>query len=370
MNNKFYVGQNAASFKDLGDSAAVEGVILVVDEEHQYTAGNPDGYVWKLENPFGTQQMADDIFAALKGKFVKGYQAGKAALPPEAELGDGVTIDGNYGQMAYRQVKFGPSHYSDISAPLEGDTAHEYQQNEPRETREMDRKIARTRSYIDKKADEIRIGVENDVDGKLAEVSVSLEGITNTVKGQGESISTLQQTANSLSVEINGENGVKGQLSLKVDKNDNNQVVSMLNIATDELNIKNNRFVLDSDNFKVSADGTVTMTGAEMTNAKVTSNGNDRYVSILEGQVKATSGNWIGQFIGTGIYFDDDASENRYAHYDVDSVTLKYGDTTTIITSTSIITERIIVNGVSLNGEWREIVDGSGNKVTVFCKAQ
>ncbi len=356
MNGKHYIGDKAATFKSTGRTRGIDGVALVVDDGTEYKAGDQLGYVLVLECPYGTQAMADALLEKLRGQSYEGFETTGAALPSGAELGDGVTVKGLYAPIVRRRVQFVGDLAADVSAPTGGDTDHEFGFTDPVQ-RQIERAAARSRSYIEKKADEVRIGVEDEVDGKLSEITVDLEGVKSTVRGQGGdistlqqtakslastvedqggsistlqqtakslastvedqggSISTLQQTATSLNAEINGENGVKGQLSLKVDKTDNNQVVSMLNIATDELNIKNNRFVLDSTNFKVAADGTV-----EMRNAKIESVGREESITIDGGSMAMNGSGWKGYFNRFGVYFtSEDLPDLVGVMYGVDS---------------------------------------------------
>jgi hypothetical protein len=51
---------------------------------------------------------------------------------------------------------------------------------------------------------------------------------------------------------------ITAQLQLKVDRNDNNQIVSMLNASANEINITGNRIAITSDNFQVTKEGTIT----------------------------------------------------------------------------------------------------------------
>lgn len=64
-------------------------------------------------------------------------------------------------------------------------------------------------------------------------------------------------------------NTVEAELELKVAKNDNDQIVSMLNASADLINLKGNRFVVDSTNFKVTKNGTLTCNDAVMNDIDV-----------------------------------------------------------------------------------------------------
>lgn len=51
---------------------------------------------------------------------------------------------------------------------------------------------------------------------------------------------------------------INAELSLKLGKDDNDQIVSMLNASADTVSLKSNRLEIQSDNFTLSADGHIT----------------------------------------------------------------------------------------------------------------
>lgn len=96
------------------------------------------------------------------------------------------------------------------------------------------------------------------------------ETVTSTIQQQEESI-MLKVEAGYISnddLAIYAEVAA-AELELKVGKDENDQIVSMLNASANEINIKGNRLKIDSDNFKLSEDGTMTVKNADITNAKV-----------------------------------------------------------------------------------------------------
>lgn len=137
MNGKHYVGKKAQTFEQYED-VKVDGIRIAASDGAQFTAGNLDGYVLDINCPYGTQQMADDLFSMLGGNVYRGYRATNAVLDPQAELGDGITINGIYSNLAYRRVAFGPSHVSEIAAPGESTLNHEYNYVSPTQ-REIDK---------------------------------------------------------------------------------------------------------------------------------------------------------------------------------------------------------------------------------------
>lgn len=86
---------------------------------------------------------------------------------------------------------------------------------------------------------------------------------------QSEMNSAIEQSANAIELSVNGKikrvdgdiEDLSANLELKVDKNDNDQVVSMINASADEIKLKSNRLIIDSTNFKLNDQGNITATG-------------------------------------------------------------------------------------------------------------
>lgn len=204
MNNSYNALRNITSFRNTGKSKPISGIELMVDEKNMYFAGNDDGYVMTIDCPYGTQEMANDLLAKAKGFEYQGFTAEQVILPPETELGDGVTVAGIYGMVARRSFKFTPGMTSNIEAPRELEVQHEYKYSSPQQ-RKIERQIAETRSTITKTAEEIMLKVEG-IDGKYTEVKTTLDGLTvtdesGTTKIKGSSIETESIAANSISAD-------------------------------------------------------------------------------------------------------------------------------------------------------------------------
>ena len=91
-----------------------------------YEAGHTDGRTLEIKNPFGTQEMAENIFAEIRGYQYQPLSADNALLNPAAEMGDGVTVNGVYSGMFVRATQFGRLMASDIAAPTDEEIEHEF----------------------------------------------------------------------------------------------------------------------------------------------------------------------------------------------------------------------------------------------------
>lgn len=146
MNQKYFIGANAKKSSEGVSLPPISKIILIVDEENAFEAGNDTGYALEVYCPYGTQQMAYDLLAQARGFVYTGYSAKSAQLSPEAELGDGITVGSTYGMLAFRKFSFTPKFTEDIEAPLEKEVDHEYSY-EGTLTKEVKRKLTLGASY-------------------------------------------------------------------------------------------------------------------------------------------------------------------------------------------------------------------------------
>lgn len=91
---------------------------------------------------------------------------------------------------------------------------------------------------------------------------------------------------------------INASLELKIDTD---KLVSVLNASADIINLKGNRFIVESDNFNLSADGTMTAKNGTFT-------GNITATSGKIGDLSLSN----GMLIGTGTYIDSDGAARTY----------------------------------------------------------
>ena len=88
--------------------------------------------------------------------------------------------------------------------------------------------------------------------------------------------SAIKQSADSIKTEVNGtlnNYATTASLELKVSKNDNSQIISMINASADVIKLSSNRFQLDSTYAKINLDGTVAFTGGVISGFEFDGNG-------------------------------------------------------------------------------------------------
>lgn len=89
-------------------------------------SGDTNGRTLEIKNPFGSQQMADNILADINGYQYQPMSAEAAQLNPAAEMGDGVTVNGVYSGIFVRATQFGRLMASNIAAPTDEEIEHEF----------------------------------------------------------------------------------------------------------------------------------------------------------------------------------------------------------------------------------------------------
>lgn len=150
-------------------------VVLQVDEELSYTAGDDTGRTLTAANPFGTQQMAEDMLRRLKGSSYQPYSGTDALLDPAAELGDAVEIRGYYGGIYGRTRKPGKLYSADISAPSDEEIDHEYPYKSSQE-RTVARQNREIKANLQVLADRILAEVEaREADGKAIRSALEVQ---------------------------------------------------------------------------------------------------------------------------------------------------------------------------------------------------
>lgn len=173
----------------------------MVDDDNAITAGDDTGMELVASCAHATQTMVNSILAGVKGHIYQAYSADDANINPAAELGDGVTVNGIYSVIS--RISDDGSGYPDLSAPGEEELEDEYPAAGPM-TQEFNRKIAQTRSSITKTAEQIRLEVENELEGLSSAIKVDLTEISAKISDAENSIEVAITTLDGLTVTDSG----------------------------------------------------------------------------------------------------------------------------------------------------------------------
>lgn len=130
------------------------GVEIVIDEETSVFSGDTTGRVLTINNPWGTQEQADNILASIQGFQYQPYEASGALLTPAAELGDAVSVNGVYSGIYRMSRNHSALMDANISAPQDEEIDHEYPY-ESKENRDINRKFTQVQSEFSLQSNEI-----------------------------------------------------------------------------------------------------------------------------------------------------------------------------------------------------------------------
>lgn len=245
MSDKVFLGTRMAQLDTSPSLAPVSKVILAVDSENAYIAGDDTGRAVEVTCPYGTQEMANNILAALSSYTYTPAMAQDAILDPAAEIGDGLTMGGVYTVLAQSTLTFDGLMTSDAGAPGQAEQESEYKYQSP-VIADINWQLAETRSLISKTSEEILLKVENEIEGLSSSFSVQLGQIQSQVTGLNGQVSSITQKVDNITLSVSN-GSTSSSISLNVD-----------GVVVSSQNIQMNGLVT----FTGLANGTTTIDGA------------------------------------------------------------------------------------------------------------
>ena len=138
-------------------------------------------------------------------------------------------------------------------------------------------------STINQKATEINLGV----DYKLTAYPTTVE-MNSAINLSASSITA------SVSQTYATKASVTASLELKIDKTDNNQIISMINASADVISLTSGRLLINSGNFQLDSAGNITCTGGRIAGWTIT---NDSLDSATTGM---SNGHYYAFYVKTG----------------------------------------------------------------------
>lgn len=185
------------------------------------------------------EQIANNLLPIMKQAVYTPIKSCTCVGNPCLELGEAIRFNTTREivetYLLQRTLTGVQSKRDSISA--QGTQTHSAKVNSIRDTIES---VQKRTSKLERNADHLQSTYEN------------LEDQTN---------SKFEQTAESITAEItnrqNADNVISASLELKVGKNDNDQVVSMINASADQIILSGNRLIVDCTNFGLDYNGQV-----------------------------------------------------------------------------------------------------------------
>lgn len=214
MSDKVFLGTRMAQLDTSPSLAPVSKVILAVDSENAYIAGDDTGRTIEVTCPYGTQEMANNILSALSSYTYTPAMAQDAILDPAAEIGDGLTMGGVYTVLAQSTLTFDGLMTSDAGAPGQAEQESEYKYQSP-VIADINWQLAETRSLISKTSEEILLQVENELQGLSSSFSVQLQQIQSQVTGLNGQVSSITQKVDNITLSVSN-GSTSSSISLSV----------------------------------------------------------------------------------------------------------------------------------------------------------
>ena len=214
MSDKVFLGTRMAQLDTSPSLAPVSKVILAVDSENAYIAGDDTGRTVEVTCPYGTQEMANNILSALSSYTYTPAMAQDAILDPAAEIGDGLTMGGVYTVLAQSTLTFDGLMTSDAGAPGQAEQESEYKYQSP-VIADINWQLAQTRSLISKTSEEILLKVENELEGLSSSFSVQLQQIQSQVTGLNGQVSSITQKVDNITLSVSN-GSTSSSISLSV----------------------------------------------------------------------------------------------------------------------------------------------------------
>lgn len=198
-------------------------VIIHIDDDTQVSAGDDSGRVLEIDNPLGTQAIANEMLAKLRGFRYQPYQADGAMLDPAAEIGDAVNTPSVYGGIYTRSRTFGRLMKADVSAPCDEEINHEYDFESPQE-RKYKREMGDVRASLIIQSNMIQAEViarqnaDNEMSSRITQTSnaITAEVVARQTSVDGlrtETNTKFTQTNAAITAEVNRASTAEGNLS-------------------------------------------------------------------------------------------------------------------------------------------------------------
>lgn len=136
------------------------------------------------------------------------------------------------------------------------------------------------------KVNSIRDTIES-VERRTGKLERNADHLQSTYEDLEEQTNTkFEQTAKSISAEVNRAQKAEGELDasleLKLGRDENDQVISMINASADQIMLRGNRLIIESNNFQLDGNGKVSI--IDSLNFITTSQGDDLVIIGLDGR--------------------------------------------------------------------------------------
>lgn len=171
------------------------------------------------------------------------------------------------------------------SISAQGTQTHSAKVNSIRDTIES---VERRTGKLERNADHLLSAYEDLEQQTSSKFEQTAKSIATEVKratdAEGELKSNITQTADAITAEVTRAQKAEGQLDasleLKLGRDENDQVISMINASADQIMLRGNRLIIESNNFQLDGNGRVSI--IDSLNFIATSQGDDLVIIGLD----------------------------------------------------------------------------------------
>lgn len=188
---------------DTGDLLTVSGVKISSDDNGDFSAGSDSGFVLDAgSNPYATQTICNDLYAAYNGLAYQPFSATKALFDPALELGDQLVIgDKVNGVLMSEVLTFEHNFRADLEAPGDEDLNREYPYltvyQKLDKVQKQEKMTEETLKKVTVRVERTENSLESEIsraEDEESRISQKLDSITLTVSN-GSTSSTIQLKA-------------------------------------------------------------------------------------------------------------------------------------------------------------------------------
>ena len=199
MSEKYYIGKKTANLTKSPELLPFSKVVIIVGDDEEsgeqviYEAGDDSGRTLELTNPWGTQQIADDMLARIRGYVYKPFEVRDSLLSDDADLGDAVTVGDVYSVIVNRDLTFDGLSASTVSAPNADETDNEFGNYRSAADRMLARRFngITTRFVVERGRIETLIdNVETGLSSRIEQTEASITMEINRAEGAEQALTT------------------------------------------------------------------------------------------------------------------------------------------------------------------------------------
>lgn len=278
-------------------------VIIHIDDETVVESGDDNGRTLEIDDPFGSQELADQMLARLRGYQYQPLYASSALLDPAAEIGDGVSVKGIYSGIYQRTRTFNQLMPADIAAPHDEEINHEYKFVTAQE-RNFNRQIGNVKASLLIQAGLIEAKVSKESPGGQTSFSWAMNDTSHTWYANGSRVMQVNASGLEITGKITATSGYIGTASKGFVISASaiyNGVTGLTDTSHNGVYVGTDGIVCGKGAFKADSRGNVSANNMVLTGTLKVGGQNITAADLRRGATRANNGysNWNSAYSST-----------------------------------------------------------------------